>query len=65
MSYRNCREGDVVFVRATVVHACPELFQVRIEDHPSLTVTTWLPASEIAKAEDIAALRPMRRASRR
>jgi hypothetical protein len=42
---------------------CPELFQVRIENHPSMAVTTWAPASEIAKAEDIADMRPTRRGS--
>ncbi|MDB5608132.1 MAG: hypothetical protein JWP25_5032, partial [Bradyrhizobium sp.] len=30
----NCTEGDVVFVRATVVEAASDFFTVRIENFP-------------------------------
>jgi hypothetical protein len=61
MPYRDCQKGDEVFIRATVLEACSDAFQVRIEDFTSLTITTWAPVSEIAKAEDIARLKPVRR----
>jgi hypothetical protein len=57
----NCREGDVVFIRATVLEACSDQFQVVIDDRLGLSVTAWLPAAEIAKAEDMGHLKPMRR----
>jgi hypothetical protein len=53
--------GDTVFVRATVLQACSDAFQIRIEDFPTITITTWAPPSEIAKVEDIALLKPIRR----
>lgn len=54
--------GDEVFVRATVILACSDAFQVRIEDYPSgMAMTTWVPRSEVADQEDIAFLKPPRR----
>ena len=60
MPHLNCQEGDIVFIRATVLRACSDAFQVRIEDFPTLTITTWAPSSEIAKAEDIPLLKQIR-----
>ena len=60
MSHLNCQQGEVVFIRATVLQACSDAFQVRIEGYPGLAITTWAPVSEIAKAEDIALLKPKR-----
>lgn len=62
MPHRRCREGDEVFVRAVVLEAASDAFRVRIEDHPVMTVTTWVPVSEVAKPEDIGALDRPRRA---
>jgi hypothetical protein len=53
--------GDEVFVRATVLEACSDAFQIRIQDFPTMTITAWAPRSEVAKAEDIVLLKPMRR----
>lgn len=64
MPYRNYQVGDQVFVRATVLEACSDLFQIRIEDVGSVAMTTWAPASEIAKVEDIGQLKPIRRSER-
>lgn len=50
--------GDIVFIRAVVIEAMPDLFQVRIEDFPNLSITTYVPASEIAKLDDIDGLKP-------
>lgn len=61
MPHLNCREGDIVYIRATVLSACSDAFQVRIEDYPNLVITTWAPAREIAKAEDIHLLKAMHR----
>jgi hypothetical protein len=61
MPYRTYQSGETVYIRATVLQACSDAFQVRIEDYPNLTITTWAPVSEIAKPEDIARLRPVRR----
>ena len=61
MPYRGYQKGDQVFIRATVLEACSDCFQVRIEDFPTVTITTWAPVSEIAKAEHIILLKPMRR----
>jgi hypothetical protein len=61
MPHRNYQSGETVYIRATVLQACSDAFQVRIEDYPNLTITTWAPVSEIAKPEDIARLRPVRR----
>jgi hypothetical protein len=56
----NCKEGDEVYIRAVVLRACSDAFQVRIEDHPTLTVTQWVPACEVSKKEDIGDLHPVR-----
>lgn len=60
MPSRLYQAGDIVFVRAVVLDPCSDVFQVRIEDYPKIAITTWVPASEIAKAEDIDRLRPLR-----
>lgn len=60
MPYRMYQAGDVVFVRAVVLEACSDFFQIRIEDFPRYAITTWAPVSEIAKAGDIARLRALR-----
>lgn len=56
----NCTEGDVVFVRATVVEACSDFFTLRIENFPKYKFTAFAPTSEIAKREDIDAMPPLR-----
>ncbi len=60
MPSRLIQAGDLVFVRAVVIDPCSDLFQVRIEDYPKFAITTWVPASEIARSEDIERLRPLR-----
>jgi hypothetical protein len=57
----NCQEGDIVFVRATVIQAASDFFEIRIEDYPNWVVKAHVPVSEVAKAEDIAGLRMPRR----
>ncbi len=64
MPSRSCQEGDTVFVRATVLSAGSTYFQIRIDDDTTMSITTWAPASEIAKAEDIGKLRPVIRTKR-
>lgn len=61
MPSRICQEGDTVFVRATVLVAADDYFQVRIDDGVAMVLTTWVPARECAKHEDIEELRPIRR----
>lgn len=56
----NCTEGDVVFVRATVIEAASDFFTIRIENFPRYVFTTFAPPSEIAKREDIDAMPPIR-----
>jgi len=58
--HNSCAKGDIVFVRATVVEACSDAFQVRFEDYPTLVVTTWVPAREVALAADVDKLPPLR-----
>lgn len=60
MPSRLYQAGDIVFVRAVVIDPCSDVFQIRIEDYPKISITTWVPASEIAKPHDIARLRPLR-----
>lgn len=60
MPSRLYQAGDVVFVRAVVIDPCADLFQIRIEDYPKFAITTWVPASEIAKPQDIERLKPLR-----
>jgi hypothetical protein len=59
MPSTRCREGDVVFVRAVVLQAAEGLFEVRVEDRASIGVTIWVPARELARAEDIGLLKPI------
>lgn len=59
MPSRKCREGDLVFVRATVLEACSDGFKVLI--HDGIAINIWLPVSEIARQEDIHLLRPLSR----
>lgn len=56
----NCTEGDVVFVRATVIEAASDFFTLRIENFPRYIFTTFAPVSEIAKREDIDAMPAIR-----
>jgi hypothetical protein len=58
MPYRKCQKGDTVFVRATVIEAAPDVFQVRFEDS-RMAVTTWVPSCECARLADLAEL-PLR-----
>jgi hypothetical protein len=57
----NCTEGDIVFIRATVIEAASDFFKIRVEDYPNWVVTAYVPVSEIAKAGDILDLRAPRR----
>ena len=61
MPSRSCQEGDTVYVRATVLMAASDFFQVLIDDGSSIAITTLVPARECAKHEDIGSLRPIRR----
>ncbi len=61
MGVRKMQAGDTVFVRATALEVWSDVAQIRIEDHPALAVTLWVPASEVARVEDLADLRPPRR----
>jgi hypothetical protein len=61
MPSRKCREGNIVFVRARVLTAGSDYFQVRVEDHPRFAITLWAPAREIARLEDIPVMRALRR----
>jgi hypothetical protein len=53
MPHLNCTEGDVVFVRATVLEAAADCFKLRVEDFPTYAITFYAPSREIAKQEDI------------
>lgn len=64
MPYRTVLAGEMVFVRATVLHACSDTFQLRIEDFPKYSFTIWAPVSEIARAHDIGRLLPSKRPAR-
>lgn len=61
MPHREVNDGDEVFIRAQVLQACSDAFQVRVLDYPNMAVTVWVPARECAKAEDIGRLLPQRR----
>lgn len=54
--YRDVQNGDMVFVRAQVLQACSDAFQVQVCDFPFMTVTCWVPARECSKVEDIGRL---------
>lgn len=64
MAYWKCRAGDTVFVRALVVEAASDYFQIQIEGN-SYGVTIWVPASECALQPDVGDLKPIRRANPR
>jgi hypothetical protein len=53
------REGDTVYVRARVVSAGSDFFQVVVDDGELLSITQWVPARECAKPEDIGRLKPI------
>lgn len=55
------REGDTVFVRATVLVAAAGAFQVVVDDGVSMALTQWVPSRECARIEDIGRLPPIRR----
>jgi hypothetical protein len=55
-----CRAGDTVFVRATVLEACSDTFNVAIDDFVGFALRVWVPASECARHEDIGELKPIR-----
>lgn len=59
MPSRSCREGDTIYIRATVVSAGVGFFQVLIDDGVALAITTWVPSRECARHEDIAELKPI------
>ncbi len=61
MLYRDLKVGDEVFIRARLLSACSDAFQVRIEDFPSISITAWAPISEVAVFQDIPFLRRPRR----
>jgi len=61
MPSRSCQEGDTVFIRATVVSAGSDFFQVLIDDGELLSITAWVPARECAKPADIGRLKPIHR----
>ena len=61
MPSRSCQEGDTVFIRATVLMAASDFFQVLIDDGQAVAITTVVPARECARHEDIGRLRPIRR----
>ena len=56
-----CQAGDTVYVRATVLLAASDFFQVLIDDGTAIAITTWVPSRECARHEDIGELRPIRR----
>lgn len=61
MPHLNCKEGDIVFARATVVEAASDYFKLRFEDYPQYVITACVPAREVAKLEDLERLLPPRR----
>lgn len=58
MPSRSCQAGDTVFIRAVVLEAGSDMFRVVVEDHRNIAIAVWLPACEIARVEDLGALRP-------
>ncbi len=61
MPSRSCQAGDTVVIRGTVIEAGSDNFQVLIDDGRKLAITTWVPASECAKPEDVHKLKPITR----
>lgn len=59
--YLQLREGDEAFVRSVVLEASSDCFKVEMQDYPKYIFTTYTPVSEVAKAEHIHLLSPMRR----
>jgi hypothetical protein len=64
--YRSYQPGEQVFVRAIVLEHCSTASRggvgiVRFEDYPNFTITAYAPVSEIARAEEIPLLPPLRR----
>jgi hypothetical protein len=60
-----CLPGDTVYVRAQLLQAGSDGFQILIDDGVRLSITTWVPARECAKLEDIGELKPPRSANPR
>ena len=56
-----CLPGDTICVRATVIEACSDAFQVVVDDGTSMAITCWVPVSECARHEDVHLLKPPRR----
>lgn len=59
MPSRSCQAGDTVVIRGTVIEAGSDYFQVLIDDGRKLSITTWVPAGECAKPEDVHRLKPI------
>lgn len=59
MPSRNCQAGDTILIRGTVIEAGSDYFQVLIDDGKYLSITTWVPARECAKPEDVKLLKPI------
>jgi hypothetical protein len=55
--HRKLQAGDEVFIRAVVVEPMSDCFKVRIEDQ-QMSLTTFVPAREIASFEDIPMMLP-------
>jgi hypothetical protein len=49
----NWKRGDELFVRAQLIEACSDAFQISIEDYPRFAATVWVPVREVARREDI------------
>ncbi len=64
MPSRSCQAGDTVFIRATVLEAGSDYFQVLIDDGLKFSITAWVPAVECAPAAEVHLLKPIRRRSR-
>ena len=60
MPSRLYQAGETVYVRATILVAQSDAFQIRIEDFPRVSITAWAPPSEVARFEDIGLLKPRR-----
>lgn len=54
---------DTIYIRATALEVCSDAIQVRFDDGFNI-LTQWVPARECARLEDIAELKPLRRANR-
>ena len=50
------QEGDVAFVRVTVLETWGDVLKVRVDDFPRYAVTFWAPASQLADPEQVAGL---------